>query len=132
MVQCGGGLGNEIQCGGGLGNVIQCGGGLVGLQSRVLEDLAVELDQAAGPTTCCSVVVGLWGATVGPGLGGLEISRRSGLVVDLGCGAVMGTLGEASTGYNECRGHKGNSAGCGAVLVKPALAATCAVVATGT
>ncbi len=111
---CGGGVGNVIQCGGGLGNVLQCGGGLVGLQSGVLEDLAVESDQEAGPATCCSVVVGMWGATVGLGLSGVELSTSSGLVVDLGCGAVMGTLGEASTGYNECSGHNGNLAGCGA------------------
>ena len=105
---CGGGLGNEIQCGGGLGDVIQCGGRLVELQSWVLEDLAVELEQGAGPTTCCSVVADLWGATVGFGLGGgVELTTCSGLAVDLGCGAVIGALGEASTDCNECRGTQG-------------------------
>ena len=71
-------------CGGGLGNVIQCGGGLVELQSWVLEDLAVELQQGAGPTTCCSVMVDLWGARVGLGLGGgVELTTCSGLAVEL-------------------------------------------------
>ena len=136
---CGGGLGNEIQCGGGLGDVIQCGGRLVELQSWVLEDLAVELEQASGPITCCSVVVDLWGATVGLGLGAVELATCGGLIGGrlrlwscdgypwwsqhwlqrvqdqqgnfAGCGAVFG---EASTGYNECSSHNGNLAGCGA------------------
>ena len=33
------------------------------MTNGVLEDLAVELEQASGPITCCSVVVDLWGAT---------------------------------------------------------------------
>ena len=92
----------------------------------------MELEQEAGSTTCCSVVVDLWGATVGLGLGAVELATCSGLVLDLGCGAVMGTLGGASTGYNECRVNKGTLQAVELYLVKPALATTSAVVTMGT
>ena len=53
-------------------------------------------------------------------------------MVDLGCGAVMGILGGASTGYNECRINKGTLQAVELYLVKPALATTSAVATTGT
>ena len=89
-------------------------------------------NRRTGSTTCCSVVVDLWGATVGLGLGAVELATCSGLVVNLGCGAVIGTLGGASTGYNECRVNKGTLQAVALYLVKLALATTSAVVATGT